>query len=116
MLGTARGRIEDWIRRANFELLVDGEQAMHAHWRRCGGRPHSQGSRQKTRNRELRGWVHRAKTNVGEIAVEHKCTKDRETNGEDAVFPGPRLSQAARPENDKVGGQTANDGEHKIAI
>ena len=48
--------------------------------------------------------------------MEYKCTKDQKTGDEDAKFQGPWLSQAAKPENEKVRHQTANDGKHKIIV
>jgi hypothetical protein len=99
----------------NFELFVDGHQAMLIGEGTVGGHITKAADEKQEAESFVIGST-APQTKVGEIAVEHKCTKDRETNGEDAVFPGPRLSQAARPENGKVGRQTSNDGEHKIAI
>jgi len=81
----------------DFELFVDGEQAMLIGEGAVGGHI-AKAADEKQESENFVAWSAVPQTKAGEIAVEHKCTKDYKTKGEEAVFPGPRLSQAARPE------------------
>ena len=70
----------------NFEFFVDDEQAMLI-GEGAVGRHIAKAADKKQETESFVVGSTSPQTKVGEIAVEHKCTKDRETNGEDAEFP-----------------------------